>query len=170
MVPADHLPVVYYIDEHYCFLQNIQEKWLIYLHTCICQQSSCWWFCHESWASIWTPRKKIGIINPRNCLCYQFLHLSYRYFYIKERMPYNGSLTHSGTTHYNTTIPRYFWDHHFSFNSISAASLPVIKNLYHQQIRKANKILALDINHLYTSKTREARVWILVVLRIWLYL
>ena len=26
MVPADHLPAVYYINEHFCFFQNIQKN------------------------------------------------------------------------------------------------------------------------------------------------
>ena len=29
---ADHLPVVYYIDEHFYFLQNIEKKWLEIFH------------------------------------------------------------------------------------------------------------------------------------------
>ena len=27
MLHTDHLYAVYYIDKHFCFLQNIQKKW-----------------------------------------------------------------------------------------------------------------------------------------------
>ena len=32
MLPADYLSAMYYIDEHFCFLQYIQKKWLEIFH------------------------------------------------------------------------------------------------------------------------------------------